>query len=194
MHWLTAEPGRIATVAKGARQPKSPFAGKLDLAYECDLSFQRARRGDLHLLREVTLTNPRPQLRTDYNYLTQIAYAVALAEQMTETDTPLPEVYELFAAFLGHLPRQAAQPRNVYAFELKLLASQGLEPDLSENPLSAGAAHLVQDLLALDWPDIARLRATAADVRGVRHFLHRHLVAHTGKLLDGRAAALGSTL
>ena len=31
VHWLTPEFGRVATVAKGARRPKSPFAGKLDI-------------------------------------------------------------------------------------------------------------------------------------------------------------------
>ncbi len=30
VHWLTPEHGRLATVAKGARGPKSVFRGKLD--------------------------------------------------------------------------------------------------------------------------------------------------------------------
>ena len=34
VHWLTAEEGRVATVAKGALRPKSPFRGKLDLCYK----------------------------------------------------------------------------------------------------------------------------------------------------------------
>jgi len=42
VHWLTADCGRLATVAKGARRAKSPFRGKLDLFYEAELSFQRA--------------------------------------------------------------------------------------------------------------------------------------------------------
>src|SRR5258707_904583 len=53
--WLTQDFGRIATVARGARRPKSPFAGKLDLFYLADLSFQRSRRSDLHTLREASL-------------------------------------------------------------------------------------------------------------------------------------------
>jgi DNA repair protein RecO (recombination protein O) len=31
VHWCTREAGLLKTVAKGARRPKSPFAGKLDL-------------------------------------------------------------------------------------------------------------------------------------------------------------------
>ena len=52
IHWLTPDLGRIAMVAKGARRAKSPFAGKLDLFYLADFSFNRSRRSDLHTLRE----------------------------------------------------------------------------------------------------------------------------------------------
>src|SRR5207302_4043038 len=55
IHWLTPDLGRIATVAKGARRPKSPFRGKLDLFYLADFSFSRSRRSELHNLREVNL-------------------------------------------------------------------------------------------------------------------------------------------
>ena len=30
VHWFTSDKGRIATVAKGARRPKSNFQGKLE--------------------------------------------------------------------------------------------------------------------------------------------------------------------
>jgi DNA repair protein RecO (recombination protein O) len=53
VQWVTADLGRMATVAKGARRPKSPFLGKLDLFYEADFSFQRSQRSELHTLREV---------------------------------------------------------------------------------------------------------------------------------------------
>ena len=55
VHWLTPGLGRLATVAKGARRPKSPFRGKLDLFYLADFSFSRSRRSELHTLREVSL-------------------------------------------------------------------------------------------------------------------------------------------
>ena len=48
VHWLTPDFGRLATVAKGARRPKSPFAGQLDLFYAADFSFSRSRSSDLH--------------------------------------------------------------------------------------------------------------------------------------------------
>ena len=36
VHWCTHDHGIVKTVAKGARRPKSLFAGKLDLFYLCE--------------------------------------------------------------------------------------------------------------------------------------------------------------
>ncbi|MEI2725374.1 MAG: DNA repair protein RecO [Verrucomicrobiota bacterium] len=63
VNWLTPNLGRISTVAKGARRPKSTFAGKLDLFYAADFTFQRSRRSNLHTLREIKLRGTHPALR-----------------------------------------------------------------------------------------------------------------------------------
>jgi len=186
VHWLTPELGRIATVAKGARRPKSSFRGKLDLFYEADFSFQRSRRSELHALREVSLRDTHPALRTDYGYVQQASYAAALIEQTTETDTPIPEIHELFQSFLAALPHQPPQPRNVYAWELKLLEELGQHPNLEQTELTPGTKQLVNNLVTRDWPAIAALKATAAQARELRQFLHGFLIFHLGKIPAGR--------
>src|SRR5687767_12044898 len=103
VQWLTAEAGRISTVAKGARRNKSPFMGKLDLYYEADFSFQRARKSSLHALREVSLKSTRSFLRTDYAALEIAARAGKRIEKTTEEETPLPEIFGLFLSFLDEL-------------------------------------------------------------------------------------------
>ena len=103
IHWLTPDFGRIATVAKGARRPKSPFAGKLDLFYAADFSFSRSRSSELHTLREVKLQETHGAIREDILKLQQAGYAAAFIEQATETETPLPEIFELVRGFLQHL-------------------------------------------------------------------------------------------
>src|SRR3954468_11658689 len=92
IHWLTPDIGRLSTVAQGARRPKSPFRGKLDLFYEADFSFQRSRRSELHTLREVSVREMHPALRRELGYLQQASYCAALVEQATERETPLPVV------------------------------------------------------------------------------------------------------
>ena len=46
--WFTREFGKLKTLAKGARRPKSPMRGRLDLFYQDEISFLRSLRSDLH--------------------------------------------------------------------------------------------------------------------------------------------------
>ena len=192
VHWLTADVGRIATVAKGARRPKSPFAGKLDLFFEADFSFQRSRRSDLHTLREVSLRGTHPALREELGRLEQAAYAAALIEQTTEVETPLPEIYGLLSGFLDFIAGGMAMPRNLFAFELKLLRLLGLEPDLPETRLPEDARVLVNALLETKWDGLANLQATAAQARALNQFLHGFLIYHLGKFPPNRTQALSA--
>ena len=123
VNWLTAEFGRISTVAKGARRAKSPFRGKLDLLYEAEFSFQRSQRSELHTLREVVFgeihTSPCATISAICN---RPLIVPPLIEQTTERETPLPVVFELMrripALTATHVP---PRPQSVFAFELKLL-------------------------------------------------------------------------
>ncbi len=144
VHWLTRDSGRLVTVAKGARRRKSPFGGKLDLFFEADFSFARSRRSDLHALREVALRDAHEALRHDLAYIQQASYCAALVEQATETDAPLPTIYELTASLLDYLPKQAAQPLTIFAFEMRLLTELGLRPDLAQTKLSRGARKILE--------------------------------------------------
>ena len=190
VHWLTPDLGRVATVAKGARRPKSPFHGQLDFAYNCDLNFARSPRSELHTLREVIVRNSHEKLRRELGWLQQAAYAAALIEQTTETETPLPEIFALFASLLDFLPQQPPKPRTVFAFELKLLHELGLEPDASETKLSSKTQGLLTDLADLDWAALLKLQPTAAQVCELQKFLHGFLIFHLDRLPKGRQAAL----
>jgi len=194
IHWLTPDWGRIATVAKAARRPKSPFAGKLDLFYVADFSFNRSRSSDLHMLREVNLRETHGAIREDLLKLQQAAYAAALVEQATETETPLPEIYALTGEFLGVLCRQTPRPQNIFALELKLLRELGLEPDLAEAPLTSGAKKLLRALTENDWETGARLKLTGEQSHELRQFLHGFLILRLGRAPRGRAAALGEAV
>jgi DNA repair protein RecO (recombination protein O) len=191
IQWLTPQLGRVATVAKGARRVKSPFHGKLDLFYLADFSFSRSVRSELHTLREVSLRETHSRLRQDLHLLQQASYCATLIERATETETPLPHVFDLMLGLLRHLLAEPAQPQTVFAFELKLLADLGLEPDLSQSRLSPGMRQLVKALTTGDWPVVARLKPSPAQVTELRQFLHGYLEYHVGRVLKGRVGALG---
>jgi len=190
VHWLTAEHGRLSTVALAARRPKSTFFGKLDLFYEANLSFKRNTRSELHGLREVVLTSTHTELRTDYLRLSQAAYAVSFVELMTELDTPIPEIHELFVGFIRFLESDAPRPRNIFAFELKFLSTLGLEPLLDDRDPSVELRELGEALIVSDWKDLPSLKATATVARELQRFLHGFIIFHCGKLPHGRAEAL----
>jgi DNA repair protein RecO (recombination protein O) len=190
LHWLTKEHGRIATVAKGALRPKSPFRGKLDLFFECDLSFVRSKRSDLHTLKEATLRESNGVLRTDVLKLQQASYAAALIEQLTETQTELPGEFETFHGFLQALPVLPADARPILAFELKLLERHGQLPDLAASRLSEGTKRAAQHLCGVDWGAVANLQPGAVQVRELAQFLHGFILHHFGRLPRGRADAL----
>jgi len=194
VHWLTAEQGRLATVAKGARRPKSPFRGKLDLYFQAEFSFRRSRSSELHLLREAALLDTHAHLRQDIRWLYQAAYAAALIEQTTETDTPLPEIYILLLGFIRYLPKQPQTPASIFAFELKLLTELGLQPDWQQERLTAGTQAFLEKLPELDWPAIARLRFSEAQIKEAENFLKFFLIRHCERVPQKREAALAASM
>ena len=190
VHWLTPDLGRLATVAKGARRPKSPFHGKLDLFYLADFSFARSQRSELHTLREVNLRETHVGLRKDLSALHAASYCATLVEQATETDTPLPVVFDLMSGMLVQLGLNANARQTVLAFEFKLLGELGLQPDLGETKLNPGTRQLARILASGDWPVLGRLKLSGEQGKELNQFLHGFLVYHLGKIPRGRDSAL----
>jgi len=192
VHWLTPDLGRIATVAKGARRPKSPFRGKLDLFYEADFSFARSRKSELHTLREVVLRETHGELRKELGWIQQASYAAAFIEQTTETEAPVPEIHALMTSLIPHIASRPPEPRTVFAFELKMLGHLGLQPDFAEAHLAPGTREVARTLAAGDWEMIGRVQLSEAQEDQLRRFLHGFLIYHLERLPRGRAAALGA--
>jgi len=126
--------------------------------------------------------------------LRSAAYATALIEQATETETPLPTVYELLDGFLSVLCKINAAQQVVFALELKLLFELGLEPNLAETSLTAGTIKIAEILKDKDWESGLRLKLTSAQVAELRQFLHGFLISHLGRLPKGRTAALADAV
>jgi len=124
--WCTESFGCVQTVAKGARRPKSPFAGKLDLFFEAEISVVRSRKSDLHTLTEVVLKNPFPGIRSNYLRTQGAAYFVELIEICTERDHREPELFELLRRAFGYLDANNPTSRAVAHFETELARIAGV--------------------------------------------------------------------
>jgi DNA repair protein RecO (recombination protein O) len=124
--WCTESLGCIQTMAKGARRAKTPFAGKLDLFFEAEISVVRSRRSNLHTLTEVVLKNPFAGIRTNYMRTQTAAYFVELIEICTERDHREPELFALLRRAFGYLDRNDPTQRAVSHFETELARITGV--------------------------------------------------------------------
>ena len=91
--WCSEE-GIIRTAAKGARKQSSPFAGRLDLFYQCRMQWTQAKKGDLHTLTSADLLSPRLALRKSYLRLSAARRKERRAARDAEGQASSPGGYE----------------------------------------------------------------------------------------------------
>jgi DNA repair protein RecO (recombination protein O) len=127
--WCTDSFGCIQTIAKGARRPKSPFTGKLDLFFEAEISIVQSRKSHLHTLTEVVVKNPFAGIRSNYLRTQTAAYFVELVEICTERDHREPELFMLLHRAFGYLDLNDPTPRAVAHFETELARIAGVHDE-----------------------------------------------------------------
>jgi DNA repair protein RecO (recombination protein O) len=126
VHWFTENHGLIKTVAKGARRPKSPFAGQLDLFFGGEITYQTAKKGELHALREVAISDWREGLRKNYTSTLLAAYCCQLVEAAVEPEHPDSALHDLLLRALDHLAADEPTLRALQHFEKQLSRLLGI--------------------------------------------------------------------
>ena len=124
--WLTERFGTARTVARGARRPRSEFAGMLDLFYRADIAFSFSRKGDLHTLREVNLRsvfNVSDAGNAGY-YLA--AYFCELADMAAPSMQPAREIFDLLQRGLNFVQQSPASLKALNHFEVELCRILGV--------------------------------------------------------------------
>lgn len=137
----------IRTVAKGARRPKSPFAGRLDLFLAGEIEFQRSRKGELHSLREVVIRDWREKLRASYAALMLAGYWCQLLFAALEPEHPDPEWHDLLDRALKHLETEGASLRAMRHFEREMVRLLGISHE------SRSDERNLEEFLGT-WPEI----------------------------------------
>ena len=133
VHWFTAEEGLLKTVAKGALRPKSPFAGKLDLFFSGEIGVAKARKGELHHLREVSIDCWRQGLRRDYATTLMAGYFCQLAESAVEMEQEDEALHQLLLRALDHLDENVADLKVMHHFEKRLAEVLGIAGERGGN-------------------------------------------------------------
>ncbi|MGJ8632503.1 MAG: DNA repair protein RecO [Luteolibacter sp.] len=126
VHWFSEEEGLLKTVAKGALRPKSLFSGKLDLFFSGEISVVWAKKGELHILKEVSISNWRQGLRRNYWSALMGGYFCQLVERSFEPGISDEEIYDLLRRGLDHLEQEEPSMRALEHFEKSLARLLGV--------------------------------------------------------------------
>ena len=126
VHWFTENEGLLKTVAKGALRPKSAFAGKLDLFFSGEIGVAFARKGDLHILREVAISQWRQGLRRQYATTLMAGYFCQLVEAAVEPGHKDPPLHDLLRRALDHLDAHEPSLKALRHFERQLAEILGV--------------------------------------------------------------------
>jgi DNA repair protein RecO (recombination protein O) len=124
--WCTERHGKIKTVAKGARRPKSPFTGRLDLFFAAEIQFTRSKKSELHTLREVALRETFEGIRADHQKVRLASYFTELIDLVTEFEHAVPELYDLLMRAMAYLSTGAPTQRALLHFESELARLTGI--------------------------------------------------------------------
>jgi DNA repair protein RecO (recombination protein O) len=175
--WYTREFGKLKTMAKGARRPKGPFQGKIDLFYRDEIVFLPSRRSDLHLLHDCFLEDPHAPLRQSVPSLAAASYACELVELATEREDPNVKIYELLATILEALEKRHDAVLLIW-FEIRLLAAAGWEPKWE---VETGVSRVLRSLAGASLEGVGRVRLSAEQVDAGRQALWRFWDAQLGQ-------------
>ncbi len=124
--WLTERFGTLRTVARGARRPKSEFAGMLDLFYGADIAFSLSRKGDLHTLREVSVRSVFNVSDAGNAGFYLASYFGELAGIAAPSMQPAPEIFDLLRRGINFVQQSPASLKSLNHFERELCRILGV--------------------------------------------------------------------
>lgn len=197
IEFLTREYGRVAGIARGARNAKSAFFGLTEPFRALEASW--TRRGEM-----VTLIGLEPgggATRLSGRAMWCGLYANELLLRLTPRDDPEPRIFDAYARLVAELTTPARQSNALRHFELTLLDALGVAPDLassgdSGDPVAAEMRYQVDPVVGpVPVPEhqegirgsvllaLAEGRDIAGDDAAAALHLMRKLIEHQ---LDGR--------
>lgn len=140
----TLDNGKVRGVARGVRRTKSKFGSRLEPLSHVAIQLYRGR-GDLDTITQVETIERYATLRTDPDRFARAEAMLECVEHVAQEREPDPRLHVMLVRALATL-NENDSPLVVAAFFLKLLAHEGLQPQVDEC-VSCGAT---EQLVAID--------------------------------------------
>ena len=123
----TAENGKVRAVAKGVRKTKSKFGARLEPMSHVRLLLYRGR--ELDIVSQAEAVEPLSPMLSSLDRASQGLAVIEAVDQLSLEREPNPQLYRML---VGVLRTIATSPSslNVAAFYWKLLANEGMRPEL----------------------------------------------------------------
>lgn len=125
----TAEHGKVRAVAKGVRKTKSKFGARLEPMSHVSLLLYRGR--ELDIVSQAEAVEPLSPMLSSLDRASQGLAAIEAVDQLSLEREPNPQLYRMLVGVLRTIA-STPSPLNVAAFYWKLLANEGLRPELDQ--------------------------------------------------------------
>ena len=142
----TIENGKVRAVAKGVRKTTSKFGARLEPMSHVRLLLYRGR--ELDIVSQAESVEPLAPMLSSLDRASQGIAAIEAVDQLSLEREPNPQLYRMLVGVLRTIAARPS-PINVPAFYWKLLAAEGLRPELDTCVRCAGSEPDVQ-LVAFD--------------------------------------------
>jgi DNA repair protein RecO (recombination protein O) len=120
--------GKVRGVAKGVRRTTSKFGSRLEPGSHIQVQLHEGR-GELDIVTQAETVEPFRRSREDLSRMTRVSSLLEAIEQLTQDREPAPRLFDMLAGGLRVIEER--NPAMVSAaFYLKLLAAEGLAPEL----------------------------------------------------------------
>ncbi len=131
---FTEHHGKLKVSAKGARRPKSKFAGCLEMSWLVHIACPVRDDRDLHTLTDAETLRSRPALLADLPRLSYAAAACEMVDRLSLDHEPNRRLYQCLTGVLVGIEEVAAVQLEAlfWYFQLRVAEALGYRPELSQ--------------------------------------------------------------
>lgn len=145
--FLTEEHGKVRAVAKGVRKTRSKFGGRLEPLSHVTVQFHRGT--NLDVVNQVETIDTASSLFGDLDVMTESSAILEAVDQLVPDREPVPQIYRMLVGARRTLIERPS-PLVVPAFLWRLLAAEGVRPELDRCVVCGEAAASGVEMVAID--------------------------------------------